>query len=96
MSSYRDRASESGDFKEKSLISHKFIKATEYLIENEVISSKKEVSDKYGYSKSFITLISKGNQDVPIGLLHDFIHDYKLNPDFFFGLSDKVKIYSSQ
>lgn len=74
MRSYRDRASESDDFKEKSLISHKFIKAVEYLIENEVISSKKEVSDKYGYSKSLITLISQGYQDVPIGLLHNFIH----------------------
>ncbi|AJR04882.1 hypothetical protein [Siansivirga zeaxanthinifaciens] len=90
MSSYRDRASESGDFKEKSLISHKFIKAVEYLIENEVISSKKEISDKYGYSKSLITLISQGYQDVPIGLLHDFIHDYHLNPDFFFGLEENI------
>ncbi|MCB0539056.1 MAG: hypothetical protein KDE33_16200, partial [Bacteroidetes bacterium] len=60
MSSYRDKASESGDFQEKSMISHKFIKAVEYLIEDKVISSKKEISDKYGYSKSLITLISQG------------------------------------
>lgn len=37
MSSYRNKASESGDFQEKSMISHKFIKAVEYLIENKVI-----------------------------------------------------------
>lgn len=96
MSSYRDKASESGDFQEKSKISHKFIKAVEYLIEDKVISSKKEISDKYGYSKSLITLISQGYQDVPIGLLHDFIHDYRLNPDFFFGLEENIFLDKNQ
>ena len=58
MSSYKDRASEKGDFKEKSLISHKFIKAVEHLIQKKEVSSKKEISERYGYSKSLITLIS--------------------------------------
>lgn len=90
MSSYKDRESEKGDFKEKSLISHKFIKAVEHLLHKKEISSKKEISDRYGYSKSLITLISTGYQDVPIGLLHDFIHDYNLNPNFFFGLEENI------
>lgn len=90
MSSYKDRESEKGDFTEKSLISHKFIESVEYLILKGKIKSKKEIAEKYNYNKSLISLISQGYQDVPIGMLHDYIHDYNLNPNFFFGLEENI------
>ncbi len=74
--------------KEKSIISHQFVKAVEILIRDGHVKSKSKFGLMYGHSKSFVSHITAGEQDVTVDILYKVVKDFKLNPAFFFDMDN--------
>ena len=75
---------------EKSVISAQFVKVVDKLITDRKFDDYKSFAEYYGYAKSLIAHIRSGRQDVPVELLYDVVLDWKINPYFVFGISDKI------
>lgn len=71
-----------GKFLEKSIISHKFIQAINFLKQKGEIGEYKDFTERYGYGSNTITQIAKGRQDAPHIMLWGLVHDYNVNAAF--------------
>ncbi|MGQ0827870.1 MAG: hypothetical protein ACT4ON_05705 [Bacteroidota bacterium] len=79
-----------GDFKEKNIVSHKFIEAYNKLKQKGVFNTYDDFSVQYGYGKEVMTKIATGIQEVPMILLWAMIIDYGVNPGFFFDIEKEL------
>lgn len=73
-----------GDFKEKSIVAHKFMEAYNKLKQKKVLSSYKDITEKYGYEIDVMSNIASGKQEVPTILLWALINDFGVNANFLF------------
>jgi len=76
--------------KAKSYISKYFVIAVKKLKTDGRIASQNRFLSDYGYSKSLISHIEKGRQDVTLNFLYRVINDFRLNPAYFFGISEEL------
>ncbi|MBS1635415.1 MAG: hypothetical protein JST26_05785 [Bacteroidetes bacterium] len=81
-----------GDYKEKNLVSHKFIEAFNKLKQRGVFDTYEDFSLEYGYGADVMAKIAGGVQDVPLILLWAMVDKYGVNADFFFLESSPLKI----
>jgi hypothetical protein len=79
-----------GDFKEKNIVSHKFIEAYNKLKQKGVFDTYDDFAVQYGYGKEVMTKIATGVQEVPMILLWAMIIDYGVNPGFFFDIEKEL------
>ncbi|MDO9000964.1 MAG: hypothetical protein Q7W45_14450 [Bacteroidota bacterium] len=79
-----------GDFKEKNIVSHKFIEAYNKLKQKGVFDTYDDFAVQYGYGKVVMTKIATGVQEVPMILLWAMIIDYGVNPGFFFDIEKEL------
>lgn len=79
-----------GDFKEKNIVSHKFIEAYNKLKQNGIFNTYDDFALQYGYGKEVMTKIATGVQEVPMILLWAMITDYGVNPGFFFDIEKEL------
>ncbi|MDO9184505.1 MAG: hypothetical protein Q7W13_00725 [Bacteroidia bacterium] len=79
-----------GDFKEKNIVSHKFIEAYNKLKQKGVFNTYDDFAVQYGYGKEVMTKIATGVQEVPMILLWAMIIDYGVNPGFFFDIEKEL------
>lgn len=79
-----------GDFKEKNIVSHKFIEAYNKLKQKGVFDTYDDFAVQYGYGKEVMTKIATGVQEVPMILLWAMITDYGVNPGFFFDIEKEL------
>ncbi|MBI2723387.1 MAG: hypothetical protein HYX39_14530 [Bacteroidetes bacterium] len=79
-----------GDFKEKNIVSHKFIEAYNKLKQKGVFNTYDDFAVQYGYGKEVMTKIATGVQEVPMILLWAMITDYGVNPGFFFDIEKEL------
>lgn len=75
-----------GDFKEKNIVSHKFIEAYNKLKQKGVFNAYEDFAMQYGYGKEVMTKIATGIQEVPMILLWAMVVDYGIDANFFFGI----------
>ncbi|MCB9448648.1 MAG: hypothetical protein H6585_09925 [Flavobacteriales bacterium] len=90
MASTKKKGKDTPLYKEKSFISHRFMLALKELKSRGVVRDYREFAQRYGYDTSTITNISNGLQVVNHSLLLGIVKDFKVNPDYLFGQSDKV------
>lgn len=79
-----------GDFKEKNIVSHKFIEAYNKLKQKGVFNTYEDFSMQYGYGKEVMTKIATGVQEVPMILLWAMVADYGVDANFFFDIEKKI------
>ncbi len=79
-----------GDFKEKNIVSHKFIEAYNKLKQKGIFNTYDDFAVQYGYGKEVMTKIATGVQEVPMILLWAMIIDYGVNPGFFFDIEKEL------
>ena len=73
-----------GDFKEKSIVAHKFIEAYNKLKQKGIINGYKDITGKYGYEIDVMSNIAAGKQEVPAILLWAMIVEYGVDANFLF------------
>jgi hypothetical protein len=73
-----------GDFKEKSIVAHKFIEAYNKLKQKGLVDSYKDITEKYGYEIDVMSNIAAGKQDVPMILLWALVMEYGVDANFLF------------
>lgn len=73
-----------GDFKEKSIVAHKFIEAYNKLKQKGVLDGYKDLTEKYGYEIDVMSNIASGKQEVPTILLWELVNKYGVDANFLF------------
>lgn len=73
-----------GDFKEKSIVSHKFVEAYNKLKQQGLIHSYRDITEKYGYEIDVMSNIASGKQEVPTILLWAMVTEYGIDANFLF------------
>ena len=79
-----------GDFKEKSILSHKFIEAYNKLKQKGVLHSYKDITETYGYEIDVMSNIAAGKQEVPAILLWALVTEYGVDANFLFNESKEL------
>ena len=79
-----------GDFREKSIVSHKFMEAFNKLKQQGTFKSYDEFAKKYGYDRVVMANVATGRQEVPIILLWGMIIDYGIDANFFFEVKKEM------
>lgn len=79
-----------GDFKEKSIVAHKFMEAYNKLKQKKVLDNYKDLTEKYGYEIDVMSNIASGKQEVPTILLWAFINEYGVNANFLFDAEKEI------
>ena len=79
-----------GDFKEKSIVAHKFMEAYNKLKQKGLVDSYKDITEKYGYEIDVMSNIATGKQDVPMILLWALVMEYGVDANFLFDLKKEV------
>ena len=79
-----------GDFKEKNIVSHKFIEAYNKLKQKGIFNTYDDFAMQYGYGKEVMTKIATGIQEVPMILLWAMVVDYGIDANFFFGINAEL------
>lgn len=79
-----------GDFKEKSIVAHKFIEAYNKLKQKGVIQGYRDLAEKYGYEIDVMSNIATGKQEVPVILLWALVIDYGVDANFFFDIKKEL------
>lgn len=80
---------------EKSVISAQFIKVVDQLKRDGHFEFEEDFCESYGYTKKMLNHVRKGRQDVSLELLYDTVLEWRVNPNFIFGLSDNMFIQQS-
>lgn len=73
-----------GDFRERSVVAHRFIEAYNKLKQKGIISGYKDITEKYGYEIDVMSNIATGKQEVPTILLWAMIVEYGVDANFLF------------
>lgn len=73
-----------GDFREKNLVSHRFIEAYNKLKQKSVFNTYEDFCAPYGYTRQTMAKIAAGTHEVPAMLLWAMVEDYGVNANFFF------------
>lgn len=79
-----------GDFKEKSIVAHKFIEAYNKLKQKGVTQGYKDITEKYGYEIDVMSNIATGKQEVPVILLWALVIDYGVDANFLFDIKKEL------
>ena len=79
-----------GNYKEKSIVAHKFIEAYNKLKQNGELDEYKDLTEKYGYEIDVMSNIASGKQEVPTILLWALINEYGVNGNFLFDSENDV------
>lgn len=79
-----------GDFREKSIVSHRFMEAYNKLKQKGEFDSYDDFAGSYGYGKDVMANIATGRQEVPIILLWGMIVDYGVDANFFFEIKKEL------
>jgi len=75
-----------GDFKEKSIVAHKFIESYNKLKQKGLVDSYRDITEKYGYEIDVMSNIAAGKQEVPTILLWAMIVEYGVDANFLFDI----------
>lgn len=73
-----------GDFREKNLVSHRFIEAYNKLKQKGVFDTYEDFCSPYGYTRQTMAKIAAGTHEVPAMLLWAMVEDYGVDANFFF------------
>lgn len=79
-----------GDFKEKSIVAHKFIEAYNKLKQKGIIQGYRDITEKYGYESDVMSNIASGKQEVPVILLWALVVEYGVEANFFFDVKKEL------
>jgi len=79
-----------GDFKEKSIVSHRFMEAFNKLKQQGKFKSYDEFAKEYGYDRVVMANVATGRQEVPMILLWALVVDYGVNANFLFDLKKEL------
>lgn len=79
-----------GEFKEKSIVSHRFIEAYNKLKQKGKVSGYRDITEKYGYEIDVMSNIAAGKQEVPMILLWMMVVEYGINANFFFDIDKEL------
>lgn len=72
-------------------VSKKFVKLFKLLRSRGEFKNQTDFASRLKFHRQSLHLILKGERDVPLKLLYDFIQEFNLDPNYFFQTKKKVK-----
>ena len=79
-----------GDFREKSIVGHKFMEAYNKLKQKGEFDNYDDFAGKYGYGKDVMANIATGRQEVPMILLWAMAVECGVDANFLFDLEKEL------
>jgi|GEM_PF-4244680 len=79
-----------GDFKEKNLVSHRFIEAFNKMKQKGIFDTYEDFCAPYGYTRQTMAKIAAGTHEAPAILLWAMVEEYGVDANFFF--NDKLPL----
>lgn len=79
-----------GNYKEKSIVAHRFMEAYAKLKQKRVIKNYKDIAEKFGYDADVISNIASGKQEVPLVLIWGMVVEYGVDANFLFDVEKEL------